>query len=117
MRERNSGDALLKVTGRDVREAEYAVKFSEGRWTLAGGSLRKAEMAAGKRRQVASLGDRSAAVVEAVEGMAAPVRAADVASAVGISQQSAKLCLSRLGFGSDHPSPTRRVRTWDTTHG
>ena len=41
-RDRNSDDGVLKVTGRDVVEAEYALSTSEGKWSLAGHSLEAA---------------------------------------------------------------------------
>lgn len=52
-RPRQSCEAILSVTGRDVVEDEYALVTDEGVWTLAGGSLE------GARGQVAEVRERS----------------------------------------------------------
>jgi len=41
-RDRNEEDGLLQVTGRDVSEGAYALKFAAGIWRLEGGSLETA---------------------------------------------------------------------------
>ena len=76
-RKRHSDEGLLKVTGRDVPEAEYAMKLVDGRWTLDGGSLVEAATTARRRDELTSLGDKSTAIIQFVaeypEGVAAKV--------------------------------------------
>ena len=38
-RSRGKGEGILRVTGRDVIEADYAVKFCDGAWSLDGDTL------------------------------------------------------------------------------
>jgi hypothetical protein len=45
-RKRNENDGLLKITGRDMREAEYAVKISDHGWSLKRDTLKDAAKAA-----------------------------------------------------------------------
>lgn len=63
-RKRQSKEAILKVTGRDVPEQEYAlVMDSSQSWQLAGHDLDSAAEVAREREQAAGLGDRSADIV------------------------------------------------------
>lgn len=41
-RPRQTGEGILEVTGRDILEGRYAIKFSRGMWTLAGEDLKEA---------------------------------------------------------------------------
>ena len=53
-RSRGKGEGILRVTGRDVIEADYAVKFCDGAWSLDGATLAEARAnvtAAAPRRQ------------------------------------------------------------------
>lgn len=93
-RDRNTTDAILKVTGRDVPEAEYAMTADAGTWSLAGGSLVEAESAARTIAATAGVGDTSAAVVEYVHQHPEGVRAAEVAEALGMPE--ARRYLARL---------------------
>lgn len=66
-RSRFETDGLLMVTGRDVAEAEYAVRFADGyRWSLIGDSLRDANQRAGQVHATAGVGDRMAEVIALV---------------------------------------------------
>lgn len=62
-RARGSQDGLLKVTGRDVHEAEYALVMRDGLWQLDGASLSAAAATARLRQETAGLGDVSTAVL------------------------------------------------------
>jgi hypothetical protein len=63
-RARHEEAGLLKVTGRDVPEGEYAVCFEDGHyWQLDGDDLAEAAQRARDTRATAGLGDRPAEVV------------------------------------------------------
>jgi hypothetical protein len=100
-RDRHSTDGLLKVTGRDVPEGEYALRFVDGcAWTLDGGDLDTAAQRASQVRATAGLGDRSAEVVGYVLDHPDGVRLADVAAALGLDQRTAGVYLGRaVGAG------------------
>lgn len=67
-RPRYSGEALLSVTGRDVREAEYALTCDDGYWELAGLTLADAASMAAERRALGNLGDVSQKILTFVNG-------------------------------------------------
>lgn len=79
-RPRGETDAVLSVTGRDVFEMDYALRFDQGtgRWNLVGQSLDEAAQAAESARATAGLGDRSSEIVAYVVEHPDGVRAADV---------------------------------------
>jgi len=79
-RPRNESQGLLKVTGRDVEEAEYAIKITNGGWSLVGDSLAAAARQARTIHATANLGDLSAEVLIFVTLHPDGVRAADVAT-------------------------------------
>jgi hypothetical protein len=96
-RPRNESQGLLKVTGRDVAEAEYAVTTKDGNWLLMGGNLEDAASVAATIRATANLGDRSAEILRFVNKHPRGVRAGDVAKALGdIDAQKAGTYLGRL---------------------
>lgn len=74
-RKRQSSDGLLKVTGRDVPEAEYALQMIDGHWTLDGANLADAAATARQRAEATELGDTSNGIIAFVaqhpEGVAA----------------------------------------------
>ncbi|GAA4664068.1 AAA family ATPase [Amycolatopsis dongchuanensis] len=74
-RKRQSSDGLLKVTGRDVPEAEYALQMIDGHWTLDGANLADAAATARRRAETIELGDTSNGIIAFVaqhpEGVAA----------------------------------------------
>lgn len=66
-RARSNDSGLLKVTGRDVTEAEYAVdKAPNGAWELSGGSLETATKAATTERVSKGVSDRTAEIIKLV---------------------------------------------------
>lgn len=66
-RKRQSTEGLLKVTGRDVPEAEYALTMADGRsWVLDGANLTDAAARAQQREDAAGLSDTSTSVVDFV---------------------------------------------------
>jgi len=95
-RVRGQDDGRLKVTGRDVQEAEYALRMVGGAWMLL------------DRPPVdPALGDRSTAILELARQRPEGVRAADVAAAVGIDDAQARAYLSRLREAERLDQPSR----------
>src|SRR5665648_39471 len=94
-RARNETAGVLKVTGRDVAEGEYAVTVQDGTWTLTGFTLADAARAAQQAKAVAGLGDTSAEIVAYVAAHPQGVRAKDVADALGIAEKDAGTYLLR----------------------
>jgi AAA domain len=93
-RHRNETDGLLKVTGRDIPEAEYALVFEDGRhWRLDGDSLKEAAERARDVRATAGLGDRSAEIIAYVTANPPHVRASEVEEKFG---PDARRYLTRL---------------------
>jgi RecA-family ATPase len=106
-RSRNDTEAVLRVTGRDVRENEFAMVIEDGRWTLAGKSLTAAAQAVLTARASAGLKDRSADVVALVSQHPEGVRAKDAADALGINEDQSRVYLARLFKAGriDKPEP------------
>ncbi|MHA7617409.1 AAA family ATPase [Cellulosimicrobium cellulans] len=94
-RKRNETAALLKVTGRDVPEHEYAVDVNKGRWTLRDGDLADAAEAAREVRATAGVGARSREVIAHVLAADDAVTPTDVAAAVGVDAKTAGTYLAR----------------------
>lgn len=94
-RRRNSDDAILQVTGRDVVEQEYALTTSGGRWSLDGMDLLDAAATARNRRETRDLGDRSVEALVFVNGRP-QTRPADLAEHLGMSGNDAGTYLRRL---------------------
>lgn len=100
-RKRHQDDAVLAVTGRDVSEAEYAVRSDAGLWRLDGRDLTGAAAAAAQRKEQGQLGDRALEVMALVNRRAAVgdcTRAGDLAE-LGITQEQARVYLNRLSDG------------------
>jgi RecA-family ATPase len=95
-RQRQEAEGRLQVTGRDVDEGEFALRFSDGAWMLDGHDLAEAAQRARLARQTEALGDRSAAIVAIVNAHPEGVRAAEVADEAGINPKMAADYLSRL---------------------
>lgn len=96
-RPRHDLDGTVQVTGRDVPEGEYAVRYVDGcRWELAGDDLADSSRLASLRRASDGLGDRSAEVVAFVATTRKGARAGEVALALGIDQKQAGTYLGRL---------------------
>lgn len=94
-RKRHSDDAVLSVTGRDVEEAEYALRTDGGLWFLDGDSLAGARSAAETRREQDRLGDRALEVLAFVNERQDATRASDLA-ALSIPPDQARKYLHRL---------------------
>ena len=89
------GDAgVLRVTGRDVPEGEYAVTNLDGRWIIDGNTLAEAAQAALDAQDSESLGDRSTQILNWVKAQGVPVTPAQVQTALGIPD--ARRYLARL---------------------
>jgi hypothetical protein len=87
-RARNSDDGLLKVTGRDVLEAEYALRRNGPSWTLHGGNLESARNAATTVRNsitVAGLGERMQETLDFVNLHPEGVSPKQADAALGVS--------------------------------
>jgi hypothetical protein len=96
-RARNERTGILRVTGRDVNEGEYAVTFTaSGAWQLDGSALAEAAAKAAQVRAASGLGDRSHDVLEVVNRRPSGTRAADVADELGIDAKQAGTYLGRL---------------------
>lgn len=93
-RNRNEDNGILRVTGRDVPEGEYAITSESGRWTLDGTALADAARKAHEAQAMAGLGDRSAEIVEFVNGHQEPVTPRTVEDKLGI--KDARRYLTRL---------------------
>ena len=95
-RARHETNGLLQVTGRDVREDEYAVQFNAWAiWQLDGETLDDAANKAAEHRAAERLSDRSVEVLAFVNTCPAAVQAEDVAEAVGIDKATANTYLAR----------------------
>lgn len=69
-RKRQSTDGLLKVTGRDVPEAEYALRMSDGAWVLDGATLDEAAEHARQREETDTLSQTTTSVLDFVRDQA-----------------------------------------------
>ncbi len=94
-RKRHSDEALLSVTGRDVAEAEYALKVTDGVWRLDGSDIAAAAATAETRREQNRLGDRALEVLAFVNQRDTFTKAADL-EAIGIDPAQARVYLNRL---------------------
>lgn len=111
-RDRGGADGLLKVTGRDVAEAEYALEFREGScWRLAADSLAGAATLATAMRATAGLGDRSADVVGFVLAHPGGVTPTDVAAALALEPRAVRVYLGRLVEAGRIARPARGLYT------
>ncbi|WP_068274839.1 AAA family ATPase [Aldersonia kunmingensis] len=95
-RKRQSDDAVLSVTGRDVPEAEYALTTTGGRWALDGMDLMDAAAAASRRRASDGLADPSVKAVEFVASRSTGTRPAELAEHLGVDPNRASTVLQRL---------------------
>ena len=104
-RKRNEEAGIIRVTGRDVPENEYAVTCHEGRWTIDGTELADAAAKAQTLRETADLGDRSTEIVEYITAASQPVSAGEVADALALPD--ARRYLSRLVDSGRLTRPSR----------
>lgn len=95
-RQRSDEEGVLKVTGRDVWEAEYLVQKSDrGLWHLVGGSLDRAREAAAARQVKAGVGDRSGEIIDAITDPAG-IGPKDLAEKIGMDAKELSVYLGRL---------------------
>lgn len=93
-RSRHETSGLLKITGRDVPEGEYAVTLHDGStWDLDGASLEEAAAHARQARISGGVSDRSAEIIALVAANPPHVRAYEVEEKFG---QDARRYLKRL---------------------
>lgn len=95
-RRRHEDGALLAVTGRDIREAEYALVSENGRWRLDGMTLDEAAQTAKQAHATDSLGDRSTQILQAVVAAPNGTTPKDIAHQLGMSNDDAGKYLRRL---------------------
>lgn len=97
-RKRHDPNGVLCVTGRDVVEGEYAVRFEAGcRWLLDGRDFDDATATLRTRRDSEALGDRSAAIVGYAKGQApASITPKEIAERYDIDAKQAGVYLQRL---------------------
>lgn len=97
-RDRHSDDGLLSIAGREVMEAEYALRrVSTGGWQLTGASLAEAQEAATRVRAAAKL-DRTSSLTQDIDRLVnsrESTTAADVVEALGIAESTARQALKR----------------------
>jgi hypothetical protein len=95
-RDRQESAGLVKVTGRDVAEGEYAVRFLDGAvWELQGGDLETAREKAQAVRATTGVSDRMLDVVLYVYEHPEGVRRGDVAKALDLDPRQASVYLGR----------------------
>lgn len=96
-RRRMESVGTLRVTGRDVDEAEYALTFRpDEAWQLDGQDLAQAAAKAVERQATEGMSDRTAEIVAYVNQHPKGVKADDVAGALGIDKKQASVYLGRL---------------------
>ncbi|ELR85683.1 MULTISPECIES: AAA family ATPase [Mycobacterium] len=95
-RKRHSDEALLAVTGRDVAEAEYALRITNGIWELDGANLAAASETAERRRLSDTRSDRSVEIASVVAASPTPVSPSEVSEKLGIDNDTAGRYLRRL---------------------
>lgn len=95
-RKRLEETGLLKITGRDVSEHEYAVTSSLGPWRLTGESLADAAREAETTREAESLGDRAASILRFVNQQSGKVTPLSTAKALGLDNELVSKYLVRL---------------------
>lgn len=95
-RARNEGEAVLKVTGRDVMENEYAMTMDGGAWAIQGATLADAANAAKQAMAATGVGDDSAKVLAFIAAHPEGVTPTKVAAYMGWPDKKATSYLSRL---------------------
>jgi hypothetical protein len=82
-RGRGKGEGILRVTGRDVIEADYAATFREGVWALDGDTLAEARSNVTRRAESAALSGRSAEILDYIRQHPSGVTAGQVSEKFG----------------------------------
>lgn len=112
-RPRNSAEATLQTTGRDAPEGEYAFSVTDGAWVLAGSQLADAASEAERRRDNKRYDGRTLDVIALVDqrSPALHTTAADVAEALSIDQDQARVYLNRLAAAEKISKTGRGIYT------
>jgi hypothetical protein len=95
-RKRHEDKAVLNVTGRDVVEAEYALRVTEGIWQIDGTDLESASETAERRRLSDTRSDRSVEIFALVTACPKPVAPTEVSEKLGIDNDTVGRYLRRL---------------------
>lgn len=113
-RKRLSQEGILKVTGRDVTENEYAVTITDGvNWILDGGSLEASAEIAREREDEGNLGDRSLDILKFINSHPEGLSLAEITShfpdVAGVGMYVSRLYkdkrIDKLGRGRYIPFP------------
>ncbi|MEV8615893.1 AAA family ATPase [Amycolatopsis sp. NPDC051373] len=107
-RKRQSSEGVLKITGRDVGENEYALVVDNGAWLLDGEDLEVAAARAQLREHTENLGDRSSEILAFVALHPDGVTAAQVEGKFG---KDARRTLARLADSDRLRRPKRGLYT------
>jgi AAA domain len=115
-RDRQESSGLLKVTGRDVPEGEYAVRFKDGAvWELDGEDLaaaaKKAQRVRATTRATANVGDQMLDVILYAYAHPDGVRPAEVAKALDLDPKMAQVYLARAVDADRLARPQRGLYT------
>ena len=102
-RGRGKGEGVLRVTGRDVIEADYAVTFRGGVWSARRGHLDEARANVRRRAEAGALGDRSAEIIEFIRERPAGATAQQIGDKFG-DDGTRTSSASRSRAGSPGPS-------------
>lgn len=112
-RPRNEDRGVIRVTGRDVPESEYAVTCNDGSWVIDGATLADAAQAAINAKATDGLGERSSEVIAYVTAQSEPVSPSQVAEALTLPDARRYLArlveagrLSKAGRGLYTPVPS-----------
>lgn len=95
-RKRHDDEAILNVTGRDIPEAEYALRITEGVWQLDGTDLAAASETAERRRLSDTRSDRTVEIVSVVAASSEPVTPTQVSEKLGLDNDLVGRYLRRL---------------------
>ena len=121
-RKRNEDNGILRVTGRDVPEGEYAVTCAGGRWSLDGSDLAAAARAVVEAKAAEGLSDRSAEILAYVAAQPEPVTPKQVADEFELADARQYLKrlvdtgrLRKVGRGLYTPVTTVTVSQPDTS--
>jgi hypothetical protein len=110
-RKRLDPQGLLKITGRDVPEKEYAVTSTHGPWSLAGDSLAEAAKTAEQVNEDAGLGESMLLVLGFVKEAAGVVTPKEVAEGLGMERRIVSMYLLRLVKSGRLLRPSRGTYT------
>ena len=110
-RSRNEDGGVLRVTGRDVPEGEYAITSSSGRWSIDGNELAEAARRAAEVKATDGLSELSSRIVAVVAEHPEGIGPAEVGRAVDVTTEQAGQYLGRLLNGGRIARPRRGTYT------